>query len=117
MCVNVFKLFFLLFIMLQESFVVLPGVRSSTELKLWSQNVHSWDDFLGADKVKGISAARKDCFDWKLREFKHHLRFGNSSFFARIHVFYVISMIQRLVSFYQRDSMTGLYERQTKQNA
>lgn len=70
--------------MLQESFVVLPGVRSRTELKLWSQNVHSWDDFLGAEKIKGISAARKDVFDWKLREFKQHLKLGNSSFFSKM---------------------------------
>lgn len=70
--------------MLQESFVVLPGVRYRTECRLWSQNINSWDDFLGADKVKCISASRKDSFDWKLREMKLHLKSGNSCFFSKM---------------------------------
>ncbi len=70
--------------MLKESFVVLPGVRHGTECKFWSQNINSWDDFLAAEKVKGISKSRKESFDWKLKETMRHLKDGNSSFFAKM---------------------------------
>lgn len=69
--------------MLKESFVLLPSVKLRTERKLWSQGLHSWDDFLSAKGVKGISSARKDSFDWKLQEAKDKLRLQDSSFFAK----------------------------------
>lgn len=69
--------------MLSESFVVLPGVRLRTERKLWSQGLHSWDDFLSSKQVKGISSARKDSFDWKLEEAKTKLREQDASFFSK----------------------------------
>ena len=70
--------------MLRESFVVLPGVRHRTECKLWHQGLNSWDDFLGAQKVKGLSEVRKESFDFRLKETMHHLKSGNSSFFANM---------------------------------
>jgi hypothetical protein len=69
--------------MLSESFVVLPSVRLRTERKLWSQGINSWDDFIGAGKIGGLSKARKDSFDWKLKESKDHLRAQDASFFAQ----------------------------------
>jgi len=69
--------------MIRESFVVLPSVGQSTERKFWAQGVSSWDDFLSASKVKGLSSARKDRFDWNLREANQHLRERNVSFFAQ----------------------------------
>ncbi len=69
--------------MIRESFVVLPGVGRSTERKFWAQGVGSWDVFLNASKVKGLSSARKDRFDWDLREAQQHLREQNVSFFAQ----------------------------------
>ena len=68
--------------MISESFVVLPGVRYRTERKLWDQGIGSWDHFMGAVKVKGLSAARKDSYDWKLQEAKDRLREQNAEFFA-----------------------------------
>lgn len=67
--------------MIRESFVLLPKVGLATERKLWS-SVNSWDDFLCASKVKGLSGARKDSYDWLLRDAKQHLRANNSSYFS-----------------------------------
>lgn len=69
--------------MLRQSFVLLPGVRYRTESKFWSQGLHSWDDFLGAAKVKGLSEARKESYDWKIQEAKGRLRDGDAVFFGR----------------------------------
>lgn len=70
--------------MLKESFVVLPGVKHRTECKLWNQGINSWDDFLGVQKVKGLSELRKESFDCRLKESMHHLKIGNSSFFKEM---------------------------------
>jgi len=69
--------------MLSQSFVVLPSVRYRTESKFWNQGIHSWDGFLSAQKVKGISSARKETFDWKLQEAKQRLRDEDAVFFAQ----------------------------------
>jgi len=69
--------------MLQESFVMLPGVRYRTENKLWNQGLSSWDEFLSSSKVKGISTARKETYDWKLQESKKQLKENNAAFFAK----------------------------------
>lgn len=70
--------------MLRESFVMLPRVGHRVENNIWSQGLHSWDHFMGAVKVKGLSSARKDSFDWKLQEAKDNLRNGNSSYFSQM---------------------------------
>jgi len=69
--------------MLSQSFVLLPSVRHRTESKFWSQGIHSWDGFLGAQKIKGISSARKETFDWKLQEAKQRLKEEDAVFFAQ----------------------------------
>ncbi|MEM3155005.1 MAG: ribonuclease H-like domain-containing protein [Candidatus Woesearchaeota archaeon] len=69
--------------MLSQSFVLLPQVKRRTESKIWRQGIHSWDDFLSSESVKGVSKARKETFDWKLQEAKQRLRDQDSLFFAR----------------------------------
>lgn len=68
--------------MLSQSFVVLPNVRHRTEKKVWEQGINSWDAFLSAKKVQGLSTARKESFDWKLQEAKQRLRDQDAVFFA-----------------------------------
>jgi hypothetical protein len=68
--------------MLQNSFVLLDGVRSRTEAGIWQQGITSWDDFLGARKVKGFSQARKERCDDRLREARHRLGRQESAFFS-----------------------------------
>lgn len=69
--------------MLKESFVILPNVRQRTEQKVWAQGIHSWDDFLAAQQIKGVGKARKDHFDSHLRTAKTHLRQYNEKYFAK----------------------------------
>ena len=69
--------------MLRESFVLLPKVHYRTENKFWSQGLRSWDDFLVAKKVKGLSAVRKERYNWMLQEAKQQLSENNASFFAQ----------------------------------
>jgi len=69
--------------MLTESFVLLPGVKYRTERKFWNQGMHSWGDFLDAKAVQGLSKARKERFDWVLKEATLHLREENANFFAK----------------------------------
>ncbi len=69
--------------MLSESFVILPNVGYRTESNIWRQNIHSWDNFMGAVKVKGLSAGRKDSYDWQLQEAKDRLRAQDAGFFAK----------------------------------
>lgn len=68
--------------MLSQSFVVLPNVRHRTEKKVWDQGINSWDDFLSAKKIQGLSTARKETFDWRLQEAKQRLRDEDAVFFA-----------------------------------
>jgi len=69
--------------MLKESFVVLPSVRQRTERKFWHQGVDSWDSFLGAESIKGVSKARKSHFDSHLKHAQHRLRLNDANFFAQ----------------------------------
>ncbi len=69
--------------MLSQSFVLLPNVKHRTESKIWSQKIHSWDDFLAVQKVTGLSNARKETFDWKLQEAKQRLRDEDAVFFSQ----------------------------------
>lgn len=69
--------------MIQESFVILPGVRLRSEVKFWSQSIHSWGDFLSRPKVRGLSSHRKSFFDDSLRLAKTALNAGDSGFFSK----------------------------------
>ncbi|MBI4146912.1 ribonuclease H-like domain-containing protein [Candidatus Woesearchaeota archaeon] len=67
--------------MIQNSFILLPGIRQRSEQRLW-QEVDGWDSFLSASCVRGVSSARKERFDLHLRDAKLHLKEGDSKFFA-----------------------------------
>lgn len=70
--------------MLQQSFVLLKGVKQATERRIWQQQISSWQDFLVSSKVKGFSAARKENYDWRLQEAKKKLRQEDAEFFAKV---------------------------------
>lgn len=69
--------------MLKESFVWLPKVRAQTEQKVWAQGIRSWDDFAGASKVAGFSKARKDAYDWHVKQAKERLKEEDANYFAK----------------------------------
>lgn len=47
--------------MLKRTFLHLPGVGHRTEAHFWRQGLASWEDFLAAKRVRGLSHTR---FDW-----------------------------------------------------
>ena len=44
--------------MLKRTFIHLPKVGPATELHFWREGLHTWEDFLGARTVSGLSQAR-----------------------------------------------------------
>ncbi len=44
--------------MLKRTFIHLPGVGSRTEAHFWRQGLGTWEDFLMADRVRGLSRER-----------------------------------------------------------
>jgi len=69
--------------MIESSFCFLPKVRLRSERNFWSQGIRSWDDFLCAKNLKGLTGARKDLLDWKVQDAKVALKGKNESFFAK----------------------------------
>jgi uncharacterized protein YprB with RNaseH-like and TPR domain len=45
--------------MIRNSFILLNGVGYKTEERLWKNGILSWDDFIGARGISGISKERK----------------------------------------------------------
>jgi uncharacterized protein YprB with RNaseH-like and TPR domain len=45
--------------MLKKTFIHLPGVGRRTEAYFWRQGLGTWEDFLAADRVPGLSGERR----------------------------------------------------------
>lgn len=70
--------------MIRNSFIFLEKITAARERKLWQQGILNWDDFLKAEKIKGITADAKKYYDRKITEARRQLYEGNSSYFARL---------------------------------
>jgi uncharacterized protein YprB with RNaseH-like and TPR domain len=46
--------------MIRHSFILLPKVGEASERKLWRKGVRTWEDFISADSLEGVSAERKE---------------------------------------------------------
>lgn len=68
--------------MLNQSFVLLPNVGVKKEQLIWMQEITSWDDFLSASKIKGVSSKSKAKYDQLLKTAHKHLVNEQSWFFA-----------------------------------
>ena len=68
--------------MIRNSFVFLPRVTLNKEKKIWESGVHSWDDFLKNENIKGISSNNKSEYDNLILDAKKNLYSSNSSFFT-----------------------------------
>jgi uncharacterized protein YprB with RNaseH-like and TPR domain len=67
--------------MLKRTFIHLPGVGHRTEAHFWRRGLGTWEDFLGADLVPGLSRER-------IRRLKEHLQesleqVANAGYFAQ----------------------------------
>lgn len=56
--------------MIKNSFIVLKGIKTNSEKQLWSYGIKDWDNFIAANKIKGISKNRKLKYDLELKECK-----------------------------------------------
>jgi len=70
--------------MIQNSFIFLERVKRGLEDNLWKQGIHSWDDFLNANKINGLSRRRKLYYDRKINEARKELFNLNSSYFKNL---------------------------------
>ena len=70
--------------MIKRSFIILLGVSYNLEKSIWKQNIHSWDDFIFAKKIKGISDKRKVYYNLFLKKAKRELYNLNSEFFTKL---------------------------------
>ena len=69
--------------MITSSFCLLPGVGLCTERRFWREGFSTWDRFLGARAIKGISAARKALYDTRIAEAHQHFDRDDSRYFAK----------------------------------
>jgi len=70
--------------MLEASFIILEGIGYCKEQKFWEQGIRSWNDFIAADAIRGVSFRSKSFYNRKLAEAKQQLAAGNSGYFCDI---------------------------------
>lgn len=69
--------------MIESTFLFLPGIGSVTERKWWSHGIDTWDRFLQAKGVAGLSAGRKALYDDRISVVRERYGEGDVGFFAR----------------------------------
>ena len=71
--------------MLQRTFVHIPGIGKLTELKLWEQGIHSWDDADRFEKRFGRIGGRiQKKLDEYIPRSREAIRQGDAAFFERL---------------------------------
>lgn len=70
--------------MIRNSFIFLERITAAKERKLWQQGILTWDDFLRAEKISGISAAAKKYYNRRIIEARKHLSSNDSSYFCKV---------------------------------
>ena len=70
--------------MIQNSFIILPGLGLSREKKIWESGVRNWEDFLKAERIKGINPIKKRFYDKCILRARKELYAGNSAYFCKI---------------------------------
>lgn len=88
--------------MIQNTFIFLERVKRGIEENLWNQSIYTWDSFLNANKINGLSNARKKYYDRKIFEARKALYNFDSSYFKRI---LPQSEYYRLYDFFKEDAI------------
>jgi len=78
----------------------LERVKKGVEKNLWKQGIHSWDSFLDANKINGLSITRKKYYDRKILEARKQLYNFNSAYFKDV---LPQSEYYRLYDFFKED--------------
>ena len=69
--------------MLESTFIFLKGVGECTERRLWDEGIGTWDAFLEAPSLPGISQARKTLYDPDVAAAREQLDRRNARHFSR----------------------------------
>lgn len=65
--------------MLENTFTIFPGIGPRTERHIWRMGVFTWREFLGRERIPGLSPARKAVLDAHVREAEAMLDAGDFS--------------------------------------
>ena len=68
--------------MIESTFILLNGIGESTERKFWDHGVTTWQRFLAAQSLPGVSARRKSLYDQDLSLALHHHIQDDARYFA-----------------------------------
>ena len=69
--------------MLESTFIFLKGVGEYTERRIWDDGVTTWEAFLSAPGLPGISSARKSLYDPAVAAAREQLLRRNARYFSR----------------------------------
>jgi uncharacterized protein YprB with RNaseH-like and TPR domain len=67
--------------MLKRTFIHLPGVGPRREAHIWRQGLSTWEDFLAAKRIRGLSRERLGWLKGELKRSLAHLE--DAAYFAR----------------------------------
>ena len=59
--------------MIENSFIFLERINKKLEQNIWKQGIKTWEDFLRARSVKGLSKHRKLYYDRHILEARKQL--------------------------------------------
>jgi hypothetical protein len=68
-------------IMIRQSFIFLEHIGRKKERNIWNQGITDWNDFLGAERVVGISRRRKHYYDRMITRARRALLEDDPSYF------------------------------------
>lgn len=88
--------------MIENSFIFLEKVDKRLEQNIWNQGIKTWNDFLKAKNIKGLSKKRKMYYDRKLLEARKQLYNFNSNYFIGK---LALSETWRLFDFFKDDAV------------
>ncbi|RME78732.1 hypothetical protein D6774_00165 [Candidatus Woesearchaeota archaeon] len=69
--------------MLNRTFILFDRITATSEQKLFSQGIHTWQDFLQAKTIKGISKQRKTFYDLQIRRAQAALQKKDWTYFSK----------------------------------
>ncbi|PIN86312.1 exonuclease [Candidatus Woesearchaeota archaeon CG10_big_fil_rev_8_21_14_0_10_44_13] len=70
--------------MIRNSFIFLDRISKNAEKRIWQQGIDSWDSFIEAKRIDGISGLRKGHYDRQIDEARRHLYSMNSAYFTNM---------------------------------
>jgi uncharacterized protein len=69
--------------MITNSFIFLDKIGQKSEQKIWSQGVHTWNNFLEQKSIIGLSQQRKIFSNHKIKQAKEAIWNDNTHFFTQ----------------------------------